>query len=221
MNEKADQLPDSTPVLVGAGQVVERDACDSSPMALAAQATSNAISDTGVTDIAAHIDTLCVTRLFSDMGHLWPCKWGRSDNPPQSVAQAIGATPGHRIYTQTGGNEPQSRLIEFARDIARGERSMVLLTGAEALKNQRYAERHQHELDWNEHFTEALEDRETGISVATTQELKNGLNNVIYYYALIEQAQRHKAGRSVAEHQQAMATLLESFSAVASPNLAS
>jgi acetyl-CoA C-acetyltransferase len=217
---RADQLPDSTPVLVGAGQVVERDASDSSHMALAAQAAGNAISDTGAADIAAHIDTLCVTRLFSDMGHLWPCKWGRSDNPPQSVAQAIGATPAHRIYTQTGGNEPQSRLIEFARDIARGERSVVLLTGAEALKNQRHAERNQRELDWNEHFTEALDDREIDETwaISTTQELKNGLNNVIYYYALIEQAQRHKARRSVAEHRQAMATLLESFSAVASAN---
>ena len=220
MKIRADQVPDNTPVLVGAGQVVERDATDNSHMALAAQAAGNAISDAGAADIAAQIDTICVTRLFSDMGHLWPCKWGRSDNPPQSIAQAIGAAPAHRIYTKTGGNEPLSGLIEFARDIARGERSVVLLAGAEALKNQRYAEREQRELDWNEHFSEELEDRENEDkwSIATTQEVKNGLNNVMYYYALVEQAQRHKACRSVAEHQQAMANLTESFSAVASSN---
>ena len=214
----AKPLAANTPVLVGAGQVVERQASDSSHMMLAAQAASNAIADAGGNAVAAHIDTLCVTRLFSDMGHLWPCKWGRSDNPPESVARAIGANPLHRIYSQTGGNEPQSRLIEFARDIARGERSVVLLAGAEALKNQRHAERNQHELNWNEHFDETLEDRGFGDSVATSQELKNGLNNVAYYYALIEQAQRHSAGRTVQEHQQAMATLLASFSAVAARN---
>jgi acetyl-CoA C-acetyltransferase len=187
-------------------------------MALASQAATNALNDAGVKGLAEQIDTICVTRLFSDMGHLWPCKWGRSDNPPQSIAQTIGATPAHRIYTQTGGNEPQSRLIEFAQDIARGERSVVLLVGAEALKNQRHAERNQNELDWNEQFTEELDDREIGISVATSQELNNGLHNVMYYYALIEQAQRHDSGRSIAEHQQAMAALLESFSKVANSN---
>ncbi|MEH6518221.1 MAG: hypothetical protein V7742_16215 [Halioglobus sp.] len=213
-----DQIPDSTPILIGGGQIVAREAGDASPMALAGQATINALNDAGVEGLAEQIDTICVTRLFSDMGHLWPCKWGRSDNPPQSIAQIIGATPAHRIYTQTGGNEPQSRLIEFAHDIARGERSVVLLTGAEALRNQRHAERNENELDWSEKFTQELDDREMGISVATSQELKNGLLNVMYYYALIEQAQRHDSGRSITEHQQAMATLLESFSEVASAN---
>ncbi len=95
MNSK--QLADNTPVLVGAGQVVAREANDSSPMALAATATINALTDAGAqTDlktIAAHIDTICVTRLFSDSNALWACKWGRSDNPPQSVAEQIGANP--------------------------------------------------------------------------------------------------------------------------------
>lgn len=211
-------ISDNTPILIGAGQVVQREANSTSPMQLAAMATLAAIKDSGYPDIASHIDTICVTKLFSDMGHLWACKWGRSDNPPQSVAQQIGANPEHRIYTQTGGNEPQSRVIEFAADIARGERSMVLITGAEALKNQRHAERKGITLDWNEHFEEPLEDRGFGDHVATSQELKNGLNNVIYYYALIEQAQRHKLGRSVEEHREAMAKLLESFSRVAANN---
>lgn len=211
-------LPDSTPILVGAGQFTQREATDTSHMGLAVQAATSAVADCGAPGIVQAIDTICVTKLFSDMGHLWPCKWGRSNNPPQSVAQGIGANPRSRIYTQTGGNEPQSRVIEFARDIARGDREVVLLAGAEALKNQRHAERNNRELDWNEHFEEALEDRGMGTSVATSQELANGLHNVAYYYALIEQAQCHSAGRSVAEHREAMARLLESFSRVAADN---
>ncbi|MEH6568222.1 MAG: hypothetical protein V7709_04040 [Halioglobus sp.] len=211
-------ISDNTPILIGAGQVVQREANSTSPMQLAAMATLEAIKDSGSADIAGHIDTICVTKLFSDMGALWACKWGRSDNPPQSVAQQIGANPKHRIYTQTGGNEPQSRVIEFAADIARGDRSMVLITGAEAIKNQRHAERNGVTLDWNEHFEEPLIDRGFGDHVATSQEMKNGLNNVIYYYALVEQAQRHKLGRSVEEHREAMAKLLVSFSQVAANN---
>jgi acetyl-CoA C-acetyltransferase len=217
-----ENIADNTPILVGAGQVVQRDASEDSPMQLAAWAAMDALKDCGAAKGSAHlatgIDTICVTKLFSDMSHLWPCKWGRSNNPPQSVAQHIGANPEHRIYTQTGGNEPQSRVIEFAADIARGERSLVLLTGAEALKNQRHAERNEAELDWNEHFDEPLEDRGFGDHVATSQELKNGLNNVIYYYALVEQALCQKLGRSVDEHREAMAQLLASFSAAASHN---
>jgi acetyl-CoA C-acetyltransferase len=214
----AKELADNTPVLVGAGQVVEREATDNSPMALAAQAAANAIANAGGENITAHIDTIVVIRLFSDMGHLWPCQWGRSNNPPQSIARIIGADPKHRIYSEAGGNEPQSKLIECARDIALGKRDMVLLAGAEALKNQRHAQRSQTELDWSEHFDEPLDDRGVGESVATSQEINNGLNNVAFYYALIEQAQRHHAGRTVEEHQQDMATLLASFSTVAASN---
>ena len=222
MSVSAGALLDSTPILVGAGQVVEREANDISPMALASQAAVNAIKDCeatgGAAVIAKAIDTICVTKLFSDMGRLWAGKCGRSDNPPESIATCIGASPDHRIYTETGGNQPQSRLIEFARAIARGERSVVLMAGAEAIKNQRHAERNKRELDWSEHFDKTLDDRGFGKVSATSQEIKNGLNNVVYYYSLIEQAQRHTAGLSVEEHRYAMARLLESFSAVAADN---
>ena len=134
------------------------------------------------------------------------------------MASRIGANPQHRIYTQTGGNEPQSRVIEFATDIARGHRSLVLLAGAEALRNQRHAERAGNELDWSETFDEPLDDRGFGDHVATSQELKNGLNNVIYFYSLVEQAQRRSFGRSVGAHRSAMAQLMESFSRIAAIN---
>lgn len=222
-------MDDRTPVLIGAGQYVQREATADSPMALASQASlaalRHAVHSTGLetATLAKHIDTIAVTRLFSDMGHMWACEWGRSDNPPQSIAQAIGAQPQHRIYSPVGGNQPQSMLIEFAADIARGDRDMVLIAGAEALKNQRHAARQKKaaadfSLDWSETFNEPLDDRGVGDSLATPQELANGLTNVAFYYALIEQAQRQKSGRSVEDHQAAMAQLFASFSEVAAKN---
>lgn len=218
-----EAITDRTPVLVGWGQCVERDAGDDSPMDLAARASSRALSDCGngqvdSSELARAIDTICVVKLFSDMAPLWAGKWGRSDNPPQSVAKRIGANPRHREYTKVGGDRPQVSVIEFAKAIANGERDMVLITGAEALKNQRHAERNGRTLDWNESFDEPLVDHGFGKSVATDQELKNGLSNVAFYYSLIEQAQRNKAGRSVDQHRKHMAVMLESFSQIAANN---
>ncbi len=216
-----DNLPDNTPILVGAGQVVERAATAASPMMLASEAARRALAHAGGEGLVGAIDTISVTRLFTDSMGIKPCPFGRSDNPPLSVARAIGAAPAHYIYGQVGGNEPLSRLIEFARDIARGERSVVLLTGAEAIRNQRSAERSGQTLDWSETFDGGdfpLEDRGWGDMFVTMQELSNGLLAPMTYYALIDQARAFAAGRTVAQHRAAMARLLASLSAVAAAN---
>jgi len=208
----------NTPVLVGAGQEVEREARDTAPMALAAAAARAALADAGGRGVAAAIDTVCVTRLFTDSMGIPPCPFGRCDNPPRSVARAIGAEPRHAIYGQVGGNEPVSRLIEFARDIARGEREAVLLAGAEAMRNQRSAEREGRALDWNETVAGTQEDRGWGEFFVSRQEASNGLLAPVFYFALIEQAQAAALGRSPVEHRLAMARQLAPLSEVAAAN---
>ncbi len=216
-----DKLADTTPILVGAGQVVQREATTDSPMKLAAEAARRALDHAGGSGLVEAIDTISVTRLFSDSMGMPPCPFGRSDNPPASLARAIGASPAHFIYGQVGGNEPQSRLIEFARDIARGERSVVLLAGAEAIRNQRNSEREGQALDWNETFdpgTFPLEDRGWGDMFVTMQEVSNGLLAPMAYYALIEQARAFASRSTPTEHRAIMAELLASLSAVAAVN---
>jgi acetyl-CoA C-acetyltransferase len=212
------KLEPGTPILVGAGQAVEREAGSTSPSGLASRAAAAAIADCRGEDIAAHIDTIAVTKFFSDASRIWSAGQGRSNNPPQSIASAIGARPLHRIYGQAGGNEPQSRLMEYARDIAAGTRGMVLLAGAEAIRNQRNADRNELDLGWQEEFDEPLEDLGFGTFVANNQERFNGMILPVYYYSIIEQARRHKLGLDVAAYRQQMAALLESFSAVAADN---
>jgi acetyl-CoA C-acetyltransferase len=218
---QTDKLPDNTPILVGSGQVVERGTTADSPMMLASEAARRALAHAGGEGLVGAIDTISVTRLFTDSMGMKPCPFGRSDNPPMSVARAIGATPAHCIYGQVGGNEPLGRLIEFARDIARGERSVVLLAGAEAIRNQRSAERAGQTLDWSESFDSGdfpLEDRGWGDLFVTMQELSNGLLAPMTYYALIDQARAFAASSTVAQHRAAMARLLASLSAVAAAN---
>jgi acetyl-CoA C-acetyltransferase len=214
-------LPENTPILVGAGQVVERGASADSPMMLAAEASRRALAHAGGDGLVGAIDTISVTRLFADSMGMPPCPFGRSDNPPMSVARALGAAPAHCIYGQVGGNEPQGRVIEFARDIARGERSVVLLAGGEAIRNQRSAERSGQTLDWSESFDSVefpLEDRGWGDMFVTMQEVSNGLLAPMNYYALIDQARAFSLDRTVAQHRAAMAQLLASLSAVAAAN---
>lgn len=214
-------VADNTPILVGAGQVVERGVTDDSPMTLAAEAARRALAHAGGSGVVAAIDTICVTRLFADSMGMPPCPFGRSDNPPMSVASAIGAAPAHCIYGLVGGNEPQSRIIEFAGAIARGERSVVLLAGAEAIRNQRNAVREGRELDWNETFDKTkfpLDDRGWGEMFVTMQEIHNGLLAPMSYYALIEQARAFASGRSTQEQQSCMARLLLSLNEVAAAN---
>ena len=213
-----NDIPGNTPILVGAGQYVERGASAESPSSLAARAAAAALADAGGNALAAAIDTIAVVRFFADSSPLWACPFGRSNNPPQSIARAIGATPRQRIYTEVGGNQPQSRLIEFARDIARGARDVVLFAGAEAIRNQRQAERQGTTLDWNEEFHEPLDDRGFGADLFTAQEIHNGLVMPVLFYALIEQARAHAAGRSTTEQRSRIAALLASFSAVAAAN---
>jgi acetyl-CoA C-acetyltransferase len=221
------KLAGNTPILVGSGQVVERDAGTTSPMGLAGEAARRALAHAGGDNpdsaIAGLIDTICVTRLFNDSMGIPPCPFGRSDNPPLSVARAVGAQPRHCIYSQVGGNEPQSRVIEFAADIARGERAVVLLAGAEAIRNQRSAKRAGLQLDWHECFEPsgsgpALEDRGWGEIFVTHQELANGMFAPMTYYALIDQARASAAGLSARQQREANARLLASFAAVAASN---
>lgn len=216
-----NSIPDNTPVLVGAGQVVEHNATADSPMVLAAEAARRALAHAGGTGLVDAIDTVSVTRLFTDSMGIKPCPFGRSNNPPMSVARAIGASPTHCIHGHVGGNEPQSRVIEFARDIALGKRSVVLLAGAEAMRNQRSAERAGEALDWSETFDEdtcPLEDRGWGDMFVTMQEVSNGLLAPMSYYALIEQARAFAQGLTPDELRSANARLLASLSAVAAAN---
>ncbi|BFM15716.1 acetyl-CoA acetyltransferase [Maricurvus nonylphenolicus] len=208
MTDVYSQVPDWMPVLIGAGQTVEREATADSPMALASKAAMAAVEDTEANGVAAAIDTIAVIRIFSDSSKAWSCQHGRSNNPPQSIAKAIGASPESRIYSAVGGNEPLSLLIEFARDIAKGKRDLVMLAGAEALLNQKQADRQQQMLDWDEAYSESLEERQSAAKLLAPQERANGLMLPMFFYSLIEQARRQAYGTSLDEYQQQMAALL-------------
>ena len=151
-------IQDRTPILVGAGQSVHRDAAKDlergtppHPMDLAGEAARRAIEDARASgDLAAAIDTIAVMRLFGDSAPRRAHEHGRAANPPRSVARRVGADPANAIYVEVGGNSPQKWVNLMAERIASGEAEVVLLAGAEAIATLKRAGRAGVKLDWNE-----------------------------------------------------------------------
>lgn len=221
MTTQRSQLPDNTPIIIAAAQRVERlqpqsQPPFSSPMQLAATAGELALQDAGVD--AQEIDTIAVIRLFCDAAKIWASPFGSSNNPPESVAQRLGATPAHRIYSNVGGTQPLELMMELLQDIARGEKQLALLTGAEAIATQRFAVRHGYEQHWHEEFDVACDNREYHQRYVSKAEIESGLGLPVRSYALIENAQAHCMGHSLAQHRQHMARLMAPLSAVAADN---
>ena len=216
------QIPDNTPIIVGAGQYTEHISADrepalNGPMDLAARAAREALADAGNLQ-PKYIEAVACIRQFSDSAPAWACPFGGSDNPPESIARRLGAAPGKRIYSLANGAEPLKMMAELMGGITRGEINAALLTGAEAIANQRHAQRNGIELDWSERTDTPMDDRGFEQTVASKQEMLSGMYLPAQYYALIENYRARQQGRSPAQHREHMAALFASFSEVACRN---
>ena len=143
------------PILVGSGQVTQREADPASALNaldLMAAAARKATEDArGGKALLEALDTIVVLRSFSDTSWRFKSPFGDPRNPPKSVANRIGNGAARRlVYTHSGGNMPQwcvNRLFEM---ITRGEVGAAMICGGEALATQKAAERAKLPLDWNE-----------------------------------------------------------------------
>ena len=219
-------LNERTPILVGGGQAVHRDAakdlergCPPHPMDLAGEAARRAIEDAGAEgELAKAIDTLAVMRLFADSSPRRAHEHGRATNPPRSIARRIGADPRHAIYAEVGGNTPQKYVNLMAERIARGEAEVVLLAGAEAIATLKRAARAGVELDWQEEVEGSLEDRSFGPPLLNAYEIAHGITYPTQVYPLFEQAIRNRRRTRLQDHLVSMGKLFSPFSIAASHN---
>ena len=214
-------LPDHTPIIVGSGQYTEtlvegETPLLNPPMSLAATASQRALDDAGIS--AEQVDTISVIRLFSDSAPAWRCPFGGSDNPPASIARRIGAKPAQRIYSNAGGTQPLQMLAELFTAIARGDVSVALLAGAEAIASQRHAQRNGLQPDWAEELDLPMDERPYTQRFAGPQELASGMFLPAHYYSLIENRQAHDLGHSPQGHREYMARLFAPLSQVAAAN---
>lgn len=215
----------STPILVGCGQITDTTGEPSSKrsrVAFCAEASVLALDDAGAR-IGGHmlghkIDALAVMEFFSDISPRFASPFGRSSNPPKSVARRLHASPRKLLYSHSGGNMPQYLVNRFAEEIARGETKLALICGAELLRSTQNARKAGLKLDWNEDFggePERVGDQRFGFS---EEEARHELRAAIHFYPLLENAIRGGLKRDVASHMTAMGKLFERLAATARDN---
>ncbi len=204
-------LEASTPVIVGVGQVVQRDPDpvarpDRDPVALAVEALRLAAEDSG-----AALDLLAA----ADLVYAVPsASWTYADQAAL-VAAGVGATPVATVQSSPfGGDGGQLVVNDAAEAVAEGRAHVVLLAGAEAGATVSRAQALGIELDWPRQPEGTAPTRTVGVDrVANTEaETGVGLGAPVYVYALLESAVRRRLGRSAGEHLDHVARLWSRFS---------
>ena len=225
MNDSEQTVPDNTPVLIGVGQASERigeaDYRQLSPMDLAAEALRQAIQDSGAAaeGVAGAIDTVAAIRQFEISTPGAAAPFGKSDNPPRSIARRVGADPDRAILEIVGGQGPQDLVGELAAEIAAGRSRCGAIVGAEAISTMLDLVRRGVEADWSEHCEGTLEDRGYGMSGLIDRTLvANGMGRPIPGYALFENARRAALGLSPKDYRAEIGRLLAPFTQIAAQN---
>jgi len=203
---------DRLPVLIGAGQVTQRDAdpvAALEPLGLMAESARRAAADAAAgPGVLAQLDTIAVVNTIG---------W-HYNNAPGALAAAIGAQPTRRIYTHVGGNTPQLLVNELAAAIAAGTVRCALIAGAEAISTAMRARRAGVTLEWStgvEGTPEMIGSSRLGSS---DHEMTHGLQMPTQIYPLFENALRARAGLTLAAHRQQLGALYSRFSEVAAAN---
>ncbi|PPJ05040.1 acetyl-CoA acetyltransferase [Nocardia nova] len=202
-------LDPRTPVLVGGGQINDREGgCE--PVDLIVYAASRAATEAGSSRLLELVDSVRIVGLLS---------W-RYRDPGALVAQRIGANPRHTGYTGSGGSTPQVLVNQAAEDIAAGRCDVVLVGGAESWRTRMTLRAQGIRPDWTvqDESVPAAPMLVPEVPMRSEAEQRAGLDRPAYIYPLFEQALRISAGRSTDKHRDAIAALWSRFSDVAAHN---
>ncbi len=207
---------DSTPVIIGVGQITERDVppeAARSPLRLMHDTVLAAAADAGIpAAVLKKADHVMVTTLFTDDG---------LTNPAGSLADCINADQAVCIMSGFGGTSPQAMLAHAAGVINDGRARLVVLAGAEAQRTKLNAGRAGLKLKWG-----AVSRREPPAQFSTTgaadgasdTEHAHSLSVPAYVYPLFENALRKHYERTPEQHSRHIGRLMSRFSEVAAEN---
>lgn len=200
---------DLTPILIGVGQVTEKEddlSKVSSPLDLMEQATWRAFEDAGIgRERAADLDALVVVRSFRES----------TPNSPEALARRTGSVNAEQWLMPNGGNGPQYLVNRYSEAIARGESRFCLFSGAEAIDNLNRLMKAGRKPDWEEPATTERRYLVSDKRMSTPMEDAHGLMIPANAYPLYENALRGHYGESIEQHQRTMGELFARFSEVA------
>jgi acetyl-CoA C-acetyltransferase len=216
-------IPPSTPVIIGVGQFTERiespDYKGLSNVEVATEAARRAFADAGnVAAITKRLDTIATTRSIEDSTP-GPAVFGKSNNPPRSIAKRLGSKPGCAIWDIACGNSSQRLVAELHERIADGKSGLALALGAEAISTTRHLKSKGEKRDWAETIDGEVEDRGPGLKgVISRTATTHKLFGAPPMYALLEHARRGRLGLSRKEYARKMGELFAPFTEVAAAN---
>jgi acetyl-CoA C-acetyltransferase len=200
------------PVLVGAAQLVQRDAeLDQAlePLSMLERVARGTGEDARAGDRALEaVDTLGLVQVFGWKAH----------NGARLLAEALGARPALEYTTFIGGELPLSLLEHAAQRIARGASRVALVAGCNNLRTLRLAGEAGTRLDWTVggagEPTAFGEDR----FGSSQREADYGLGLPASIYPIFENALRASRGLDLESHRRRMGALMSRFSEVAAAN---
>ena len=214
---------DRLPVIIGAGQAMRAVPADLDTAFgaadLAGEALARAFADAGVD--SRDVDIAFAVRTFGDSGPAFPNPFGGPDNLGAAAFARAGGQAARHVYSQVGGQQPQTLVAEAARLLMDGTVETACVLGAETIANVKAASRAGAAPDWNEATGVALEDRgpfDAGDFPVSPQAIAARIAAPVYYYALMESARRHALGDSEGDYRDRMAALWEHFAGIAAAN---
>jgi acetyl-CoA C-acetyltransferase len=195
-----------TPVLIGYGQVNQRNEAAVEPVDLMAAAARQA-ADARVLEA---VDAIRVVNLLS----------AHYRDPGLLLGQRIGADQPATRYSVVGGNVPQFLVNQACLDIWQGRAGVVLLAGGETWRTRTRLRSRGSKLAFT-HQDESVAPAQTDgddIAMFGPAEERIRLDRPAYVYPLFEQALRIAAGESVADSRRRIGELWARFNAVAVDN---
>jgi acetyl-CoA C-acetyltransferase len=198
----------NTPVLVGFGQVNQRDdaAEHVEPVALMAAAAREAADPR----VLHAVDAIRVVNVFS---------W-RYRDPGLLLGRLIGAPDATTRYSGVGGNVPQSLINQICLDIQAGRAGVVLLAGAETWRTRMRLRANGIRPDWprQDESVPMGHAADDDVPMAGPAEDRIKLDRPAYVYPMFEQAVRIAAGEDPETHRRRIGELWAQFNKVAQGN---
>src|ERR1700737_4659470 len=210
MTNPTSPVPDDRiPVIVGAGEVVDRPkeiAKGLEPLALLVEALKRAEQDSGG-KLLGEIESLDIVSFLS---------W-RYRDPEIRLSDRLGIKPKHAYYGPVGGESPIRYLHEAAQRIGRGECSVAAVCGAEAQSTATKAERAGVDLPWTP-FAHDVPEPKRGAAFQKPMAVKLGVFRPITVYPFYEAASSAHGGQTPREAMAESGQLWSTSSTVASQN---
>src|SRR6516225_4959344 len=200
---------DRIPVIVGAGEIVDRPkeiAKGLEPLALLVEALKRAEADSGA-KLLGEIDSLDIVNFLS---------W-RYRDPERQLAARLSINPKHNYYGPVGGESPMRYLHEAAQRIARGECSVAAVCGAEAQSSATRAERAGLTLPWTP-FAHDVEEPKRNAAFQKPMAVKLGAFRPVSVYPFYETATSAHWGQTPREAMAESGALWSAYSLVAAQN---